>query len=372
MQSDALHFLAPQQHHRLLRREDMMLWTTFVAFFFFLIACDSLMLQRTRRKTSITSAAVQCTFWICCACAFCGFIFCIRGSEAAFDWWTGYVLEWMLSVDNLFVFQTIFTVFKTPDEQKHKPLFLGIIGAAIFRMLFFIMAEMMIHDFKWMHYVLGAFLIWTGYKMLGGDDDEADPKDNPILQKIFRYVPYVDAYAPEPHFMAKVPVDLQTGEPVLEPSAASALCKLGKPPLELEGRVVVWRHRATRLALVVICLEVTDLLFAVDSVSAIVGQIPDLFLAYTAAVFAMLGLRATFFIIDELVKLFSLLNYAVALILVFIGAKLALKSWIEVPPTIVCPVLMSTLATSMVASVAYERFYGNKDAEDENAVEASA
>jgi len=310
---------------------------------------------------------LYCLFWIACAGAFCGFIFFTRGPQAAFNWWTGYLLEWMLSVDNLFVFRTVFVVFKTPDEQKHKPLFWGIVGAVFFRMAFFVLEEVMIHNFVWMHFVLGAFLVYTGIKMIAcEDDDDANPEENPILVKLFKVVPYIDAYAPEPKFFTSIPVDAQTMEPVLEANAAVTLQKTGKLPVELDGHVVVWQRRATRLMLVVACLELTDVIFAVDSVSAIVAQIPDLFLAYTACVFAMLGLRATFFVVDELVKLFSLLSYAVAAILMFIGAKLALKSWIEIPPSIVCIILISTLSLTMLASVVYEHVKGK---EDENAEE---
>jgi len=375
VRSDALDFwssvhLGPHGHYTLYRREDLVSWVVFFALFVFLILFDNLCLHRNNDKPSFAKASCYCLFWISTAGAFCGFVYWTRGAQAAFDWWTGYLLEWMLSVDNLFVFRTIFTVFRTPDDQKHKPLFWGIVGAVIFRMIFFILEEVMIHSFSWMHFVLGAFLVYTGIKMLFMDDDEASPEDNPILKRIFTIVPYVDSYAPEPRFFVNLPVDTKTGECVLEPAAAAALCKVGeKPATEVSGHAVVWQNRATRLCLVVVCLELTDVVFAVDSVSAIVAQIPDLFLAYTACVFAMLGLRATFFVIDELVKLFSLLSYAVAAILIFIGLKLALRSWIHIPPSVVCCILLSTLGLSMVASVIYEHFREKDD--DEEAPEAA-
>merc|ERR1719207_491241 len=128
---------------------------------------------------------------------------------------------------------------------------------------------------------------------------------------------------------------------------------------------LVYRTRFTRLFVVVLCLEVTDIIFAVDSVSAIVAQIPDLFLAYTACVFAMLGLRAMFFVVDELVKLFSLLKYGVGLILCFIGVKLMLKGYVYFPPMLVSGILFATLATSMVASVVYEKYFATEEDKDE-------
>lgn len=362
---DALSFwshFGPQGHYQLYRHEDLGNWVAFFGIFTLLIIFDNFVLHRNNETPSFKKAVGYCAFWISTAAAFCGFVYWTRGVQAAFDWWTGYLLEWMLSVDNLFVFRTIFTVFRTPDTHKHKPLFWGIVGAVIFRMAFFILEEVMIHNFTWMHLVLGAFLVYTGVKMVLMDDDEASPEDNPILQRIFKVIPYVDSYSPEPRFFAKVPVDINTKETVLDPSAAAQLLKLSeKPPVELSGNAVVWQCRATRLMLVVVCLEITDVVFAVDSVSAIVAQIPDLFLAYTACVFAMLGLRATFFVIDELVKLFSLLSYAVAAILVFIGVKLALKGWIHIPPMVVCCILISTLSLTMVASVIYEHYKGDEE-----------
>jgi len=367
VRTDAISFwstvhLGPQGHYTLYRREDFTSWVVFFAVFAALILFDNVILHRRNETPSFARASMYCIFWISTAGGFCGFVYWTRGPQAAFDWWTGYLLEWMLSVDNLFVFRTIFVVFKTPDSQKHKPLFWGIVGAVIFRMAFFILEEVMIHNFTWMHFVLGAFLVYTGIKMVMMDDDEANPEENPILRQIFKVVPYIDSYAPDPKFCVRIPVDAKSGEPMLDPAAAAALLSISeKPPNELSGRVVVWQRRATRLAIVVACLEITDVVFAVDSVSAIVAQIPDLFLAYTACVFAMLGLRATFFVIDELVKLFSLLSYAVAAILVFIGCKLALKSWIHIPPMVVCCILCSTLSLTMVASVIYERMRGSDD-----------
>jgi len=293
------------------------------------------------------------------------------------------MLEWMLSVDNLFVFRTVFVYFKTPDEQKHKPLFWGIVGAIIFRMAFFVVEELLLHNFTWMHFLLGIFLVYTGLKILWVDEDEGRPDENPILEKIFKVVPFVDAYAVEPKFVAKVPYD-ENGVPLLAPAKdclpenkwrrqesapqAKVVPSWDASMQEIDQvKIERWRYRATRLALVVVCLEITDVVFAVDSVSAIVAQIPDLFLAYTACVFAMLGLRATFFVIDELVNLFSLLSYAVAAILVFIGIKLCLKTWVHIPPWVVCIVLSSTLTVAMIASLVYERMKGPEAGADDTA-----
>merc|ERR1719352_908081 len=182
---------------------------------------------------------------------------------------------------------------------------------------------------------------------------------------------YIDKYDAETKFFVVAPVDAKTGEVLLYDQESSfgpgdatprgtPYIRFVTPPYPTDNEVV-FRCRATRLLLVVICLEVTDIIFAIDSVSAIVAQIPDLYLAYTACVFAMLGLRATFFVIDELVKMFSLLKYGVALTLIFIGVKLILKGFIHIHPAVVFCVLICTIGSSMIASVIYDRYYPEED-----------
>jgi tellurite resistance protein TerC len=350
--------LEPRHHaHRqeatLFQEEDLTAWIVFTLVFFVLVIFDNFVLFKKVEKLSLLQSILYTTFWIAVAGMFGIYVWYTRGMTDAFSWGTGYLLEWMLSVDNLFVFHRIFSVFKTPDAQKHKPLFYGIIGAIVFRMIFFLIEEILLHHVTWMHLVFGLFLIYTGFKAVSMDDDDESPDQGAVFQFILSHIKYVDRYDDDGKFFTQVAVNKNTGE-VIE----SARSSTSKPDLEAEGlkpEEVEYRGQATRLVLVVICLEVTDLVFAVDSVSAIVAQIPDLFLAYTACVFAMLGLRAMFFAIDELVRMFSLLSYGVAFILVFIGLKLILKSWIHIPPKFVCFILVFTLLMSVVASVVAEK-----------------
>jgi len=362
----------------------------FFVVFTVLIVFDNAILHRHPERLTFTKACLFSIFWILCAVAFGCYVWYVRNTSDAFDWAVGYFLEWMLSVDNLFVFRSIFLIFKTPDEQKHKPLFWGIVGAIVFRMLFFVIEETLVHTFWWMYILLGVFLVYTGVKVVMLEEEEEDPRESPLFQFITRHIPYVNGYSPDGAFFASVPVDARTGEVLVEwgsprssPGASARMMQnsarsacftprsQGRTGSQgLPEREVVYETRATRLMLVVICLEITDVVFAVDSVSAIVAQIPDLFLAYTACVFAMLGLRATFFVVDELVKLFTLLPYAVAAILIFIGLKLIFKQWFHVPPEIVCIVLVSTLALSMVGSLVYDHFVG--DTEEDEAVKLHA
>mmetsp|Transcript_127641 Transcript_127641/g.272154 ORF Transcript_127641/g.272154 Transcript_127641/m.272154 type:complete len:454 (+) Transcript_127641:78-1439(+) len=381
------------ENYRLLRHEDMASWVVFGVVFVVLIIFDNSILHRHQETMSFGKASLCSVFWFACAGLFCGYVYMVRGPQDAFDWGTGYLLEWMLSIDNLFVFRSIFTLFKTPDDQKHKPLFWGIIGAIVFRMAFFVIEELAVANFSWMHLLLGIFLIYTGINVVCGDEEEANPTQSPWFVKFCRYVPFVDAYSPEARFFAEVPVDVGSGDvvlpgwnPPMEPRTplgrhaestprggrrADDEWKVGADDVSTGGHGIVQQCRATRLVLVVICLEATDIVFAVDSVSAIVAQIPDLFLAYTACVFAMLGLRATFFVVDELVRLFSLLSYAVASILIFLGAKIIAKGWIHIPPEVVCIVLTGTILLSIVASLLYDRFNSAAKADVENAAEVS-
>merc|ERR1719217_932271 len=299
------------------------------------------------------------------AAGFCTWVFYTRGQSQAFAWGSGYLLEWMLSFDNIFVFHLIFQVYSTPDELKHKPLFWGICGAVFFRLIFLFIGEWMMHSMMFAHLLFGGFLIYTGIKSVTADEEDEDPSKNWLVQFMSRRMAFVPYYDSKGHFFVKVPVDASS-QPLLGAAARSAGSSSDEPE-QGYGSVdfaavrsahpgVTTQTRATMLTLVVICLEISDILFAVDSVSAIVAAVPDLYLAYTSAVFAMLGLRAMFFIVDELVQLFQFLKYGVAAILVFIGIKLILGKLVHIPPGIVCIILFATLGGSMVLSWAYDKY----------------
>jgi len=354
-------FFMKDNHYTLFRKEDWYLWLTFTAVFIVLVCLDNFVLNRNPRALTLKWAFGYTLMWIACACGFCGWVYYAKGESAAYMWMSGYMLEWMLSFDNLFVFHMIFNVYATPDHLKHRPLYIGIWGAIVFRLAFIFVGEYLMHAMFFMHFVFGAFLIYTGLNTVMADEEDEDPSQHPAVQWLQNHVPFVSVYDKSGAFFVRVPVDAQ-GEPVL-PAACpeqagesetagetqAARCGVVDFPRGGQGQL-----RATMLFLVVCCLEFSDLLFAVDSVSAIVAQVNDLFLAYTSAVFAMLGLRATFFIIDVLVKVFSLLKYGVAAVLVFIGLKLCLSKVLHIPPSVVCAVLVTSIAASMVASVVQE------------------
>jgi len=364
---------AKDNHYTLFRYEDWPAWVIFTSVFMVLIIFDNVILHRNPSALTVTRAVVYTLFWVVMACVFCGWVAWWYSENAAYMWMSGYMLEWMLSFDNLFVFHLVFSVYACPDYLKHRPLFFGIVGAVVFRLVFIFVGEFLMHAMAIMHFIFGGFLVYTGVKTVAADEEDDDPSQHPLVLWLQNNVPFVSVYDKHGAFIVNCPVK-ENGEADI-PEEAMVTPESSEPtesdPLVEEGeekrRVAVvdfslfagsgqrMERRATMLFLVCFALNFCDLLFAVDSVSAIVAQVNDLFLAYTSAVFAMLGMRATFFIIDVLVQLFALLKYGVGLILVFVGVKLIIGRWYHIPASIVCFILVGAIAGSMVASVIQEK-----------------
>jgi len=370
---DGLHYtlqaaLEKDNGYTLFRWEDWPAWVIFTSVFLTLIIFDNVILHRNPSALTLTRAAFYTMFWIAMAGCFAGWVAWWYSPASAYMWASGYMLEWMLSFDNLFVFHMIFSVYGCPDNLKHRPLYLGIMGAVVMRLAFIFIGEYLMHTMFFMHFVFGSFLVYTGIKTVTADEEDEDPSQQPLVLWLQKFMPMVSVYDSNGAFFVNCPIK-ENGEADIPEDAVSVPEATENSPLVEEGEapkkvgVVDFSRlsgprmetRATMLFLVVLCLEVSDLLFAVDSVSAIVAQVNDLFLAYTSAVFAMLGLRATFFIIDVLVQLFSLLKYGVAIVLVFVGVKLIVGHYYHVPASIVCVVLVGAIAGSMVASVIQDK-----------------
>jgi len=357
--------------YTLFRSEDWPAWVTFTSVFLFLIIFDNVILNRNPQALTVGRACAYTLFWILMAGCFCGWVAWWYNPASAYMWASGYMLEWMLSFDNLFVFHMIFSVYGTPDNLKHRPLYLGIMGAVVFRLAFIFIGEYLMHAMTFMHFIFGGFLVYTGIQTVTADEEDEDPSQNPLVVWLQAKIPFVSVYDKNAAFFVKCPVKENGEVDIPEDAIFTAEPTENDRLVDEEGEearnvsIVDFSQfanhtgrmetRATMLFLVVCCLEISDLLFAVDSVSAIVAQVPDLFLAYTSAVFAMLGLRATFFIIDVLVQLFSLLKYGVAIVLVFIGFKLIVSKFYHIPASIVCVVLVGSISGSMVASVIQEK-----------------
>jgi tellurite resistance protein TerC len=365
-------------------KEESSSWMVFGACFIGLIFFDNLVLNMVMQTHPMRSAALYAMFWVACAFVFCAGIAHWYSTRDAFMWMSGYMLEWMLSFDNLFVFHMIFSAYGTPNHLKQRALYLGIFGAVFFRLAFILVGEYFIHAIFWMGCFFGAFVVYTGVQTLCmGDDDDDDPSQHFIVQWLQRTIPFVSIYDAGGAFFIRVQKDkegnvilpsafeahnaVQIHVPCYEDKQIDAKSNVSVVEGDADGRYGTFvpnklvlpdgdstELRATLLFLVVCCLEISDILFAVDSGSAIVAQVPDLFLAYSSTVFAMLGLRAMFFVIDDLVQTFSLLKYGVGTVLVFIGFKLILHNILDIPPGVVCFVLVSTLGASMLASIAQE------------------
>jgi tellurite resistance protein TerC len=255
--------------------------------------------------------------WFSCAMIFAWSMVLMRGRDAAVEFLTGYLIEYSLSMDNVFVIALIFAYFQVPDHYQHRVLFWGILGALIMRGVMIGAGAALIARFHWTLYVFGAFLIFTGSKMLFADDQGVHPEKNPFVRLARRLYPVTTSY---------------------------------------EGQRFVTRHNGRRaltpLALVLVMVETTDLVFALDSIPAIFLITQDPFIVFTSNVFAILGLRSLYFVLANAIRYFSYLKYGLSIVLVFIGLKMILEIWhIRFSTTVALSVVASILLTSILISI---------------------
>jgi tellurite resistance protein TerC len=292
-------------------------WVGFNVFVLAMLLLDLLVFNRKAHVVRMREALSWSAFWVALSLTFNYLVYHYMGREAGMNFLTGYLLEKALSVDNLFVFLLIFTYFKVPGEYQHKILFWGVMGALVLRALFIFLGAALIAKFSWTLYLLGAFLIYTGAKMaLSTDEPELDPESNPVVKFMSRHLPITNKYEGSRFFVRK--------EKLLF---------------------------ATPLFVVLVMVETTDLVFAADSIPAILAVTQDKFIVYTSNVFALLGLRALYFALAGLMQLFHYLHYGLSLILVFIGAKLLLHDFIQIPTEWALIVVAFILVLSVVVSL---------------------
>ncbi len=266
------------------------LWVGFNVFVLLLLAFDLGILHRKQRVVPVKEALALSAFYIVLAFIFNAGIFYYRGEQAGYEFLTGYLIEKSLSLDNIFVFVLIFTHFKVPAEYQHRVLFWGIIGALIMRAALILTGAALINTFEWIVFVFGSFLIFTGIKMLMAIDQEPDMENNRVMslaRKIFRVTP---TYEGERFFVRR------------------------------NGLLYV-----TPLFLVLLLIEFSDLIFAIDSIPAIFAITQDPFIVYTSNVFAILGLRALYFALAGIINKFYYLKYALSLVLIVVGIKMILN-----------------------------------------------
>ena len=281
-----------------------------------MLVLDLGVFHRRAHTVRFREALAWSVAWIALAAIFAVVVFFWHGRTPALEFVTGYVIELSLSVDNLFVFLLIFRFFQVPAIHQHKVLFWGILGALIMRAIFIAAGVSLIERFHWIIYVFGAFLIYSGVKLFFQKEAEIHPEKNPVLRLFRRLVPVTEDYAGDKFFVRN-------------------------PALY-----------ATPLFVVLLVVETTDLLFAVDSIPAILAITRDAFIVYTSNVFAILGLRSMYFALAGMMEMFRYLHYGLSLVLVFVGAKMLLSHYWEIPTPVALAAVASVLAISVIASMA--------------------
>jgi len=330
--------------------QDLQGWCVFAASVFAMLLVDTCVLRRNVTEVrTLTCAAWTVAFWLLVGVAFNAWIYWQYGSKDAYQWLSGYILEWLLSFDNLFVFHLVFSVYKTPEKLLPKALFWGIIGAILFRMAFFMALSSLFHWLHWVRYIFGALLIWSGISAAIDQDEPEDPSETWVVKFLLKFLPIVPWYDPNGRLWVRVKEGEEERPPLQEERGENLRAMDG-------GGSETRKFRFTLLFVVICCLEATDVMFAADSVSAKVAQIPNQYLAYTSSVFAMFALRALFFIIEYLVRYLSLLKYGLCLILVFIGVELVFSDYVQLPASTVCIMLVSVFSLSVAVSVIQSAF----------------
>ncbi len=293
----------------------MIAWIAFNAFVIMMLVIDLGLFNRRSHVFTMREALMWSAVWVALALCFCGGILYWKGSGSALDFLTGYVLEKSLSMDNIFVFLLIFTYFGVPAKYQHRVLMWGIIGALIMRATFIFAGIALIEKFHWTLYLMGLFLVYTGIKMAVQHDGELQPEKNPFLRICYRILPITERLD-KGHFLVK-----QKGKTF-----------------------------ATPLLLVLVLVETSDIMFAFDSIPAILSITCDPFIVYTSNVFAILGLRALYFALAHLHKTFSYLHYGLSVILVFVGVKMLIADWYKIPVWLALIAVAMILVISIAAS----------------------
>jgi tellurite resistance protein TerC len=294
------------------------IWVGFGAFIVLMLSIDLGLFNRKAHSVTYREAAIWSSVWVSLALIFAGIVFWHQGYVRGLEFLTGYLIELSLSVDNLFVFLLLFAYFKVPAKFQHRVLFWGVMGALIMRATMILIGAELIERYHWIIYVFGAFLIYTGIKMFMQKEQEIHPEDNPVVKLVKRLVPITHHYDGE-NFFTRV-----------------------------NGRL-----HGTLLLLVLVIVEVTDLIFAVDSIPAIFAVTTDRFILYTSNVFAILGLRSLFFLLAGVVEKFHYLKIGLSIVLTFIGVKMlvgavGLHIPIGISLAVVAVVLLGAVAASLI------------------------
>lgn len=300
-------------------------WIGFNVFILFMITIDLMLHSGKQKKITTKEAFLWSFFWIALALAFNILIYYTHGPKSALEFFTGYLVEESLSVDNLFVFLLIFRYFKTPEHLQHRVLFYGILGAIIMRAIFIFGGIALVQQFKWLFYIFGLLLVYMGTKIVFQKETDIHPEQNPLINWFSKWMPFTNKYHGKKFFIS------------------------------LDGK-----RYGTPLFLALITVEFTDLLFAIDSIPAIFAITLDPFIVYTSNIFAILGLRSLFFALRASLDLFHYLHYAIGIILTFIGIKMLIQPFIHIPIGITLGFIITALASAIILSFLFPQSKSTK------------
>ena len=296
-------------------------WLAFTVFVVALLLLDLLVFNRQAHEIKMREALGWSVFWVVLSLCFNLLVYRTMGHQAGLQWLTGYLVEKALSVDNLFVFLLIFSYFKVPVQYQHRILFWGVLGALLLRAVFILAGAALLARFHFLMYPLGAFLVYTGIRMgMSSSDPEIDPENNPVVRFLSRHLPITRQLEGGKFFVRK------------------------------DGL-----RFATPLFVVLVMVETTDVVFAADSIPAILAITRNTFIVFTSNVFALLGLRAMYFALASMMRLFHHLHYGLSLILVFIGAKILLENVVTIPMPVALGVVGGLLVMSVLASLIWPK-----------------
>jgi tellurite resistance protein TerC len=295
-------------------------WIFFNVFVLMMLALDLGVFHRKSHEVSVKEALTWTFVWVSLALIFNLILYFWRGQQQALEFFTGYLVEKALSVDNIFVFIMIFSYFQVPTKYQHKVLFWGIIGALIMRVIFIFAGVALLEKFHFTIYIFGALLIFTGIKMFNHSNTKIDPNKNPIIKFFKKFMPVTQTLHEDKFF------------------------------IRIDGK-----KYATPLFLVLILIETTDLIFAVDSIPAILAITQDQFIVYTSNVFAILGLRSLYFALSGIIHRFWLLSYGLAIVLIFVGIKMTLIDFYKIPIELSLLFIASIISISIYLSLRFKQ-----------------